>query len=228
MNKIMNADEVEAILKRYRASQNIRKFQEAVSRNYSSLLKFYRNSTNLMCFFEIMLQSWVEIAKRMLKVRHSTVGKKKVKHCIRVCRSIILKIFCVYSQLLITHPSIRFEHMLQRLYVFDEEMAYLLLQIVIDVLKDERFQYIEPYFEKATLRFFFGWDPILLLGIQKNISFYLKQQMLMNNSRNFFLITSGWIKLLIRKFKIAKYYTKKSEAYLRMVLFNRRRFLSEF
>jgi len=171
---------------RFQLYRRVRKFQDRFSRSYLSLRQFYGTASNFNDLFEFMLHSWVEIAKRMSKVRHATNKNKKARHCNRVCESIIQDIIRWYGDMLNRHPSMRFEHMLQRLYVFDQQMAFLLIQIVFDVLQDQRFKDIQSRLsldkrswilnpKKATFKFFFGWDPILLLGIPRiprNICFY--------------------------------------------------------
>lgn len=215
----------------------VRRFQDIFSERYPALRQFYGTASDFNDLFEFTLHSWVEIAKKMSKVRPATNKNKKSRQCNRVCESIIQDIIRWYGDILNRHPSMRFEHMLQRLYVFDQQMAFLLIQIVFDVLQDQRFKDIQSRLslckrswilnpKKATFKWFFGWDLILLLGIpRKNISFYWKQHMLRFNSRKAFLTTSGWIKLLLRKFQLAKLKLfNKSENKLRMELFNIRRF----
>ena len=229
-------------LKRYLRSSRwwrVRDFQKLFQKNYPRFLE--GKNYGYFILFKEMLHPWVYIAKYFAKVEHKTTRNKKARHCIKVCHREITHIILSYSKILSKYPTVRFEHIVQRLYVFDQEMAFLLLHIVVDVLHDKRFKDIQPDVElyerlkawlpnhdRSTLRFFFGWNSILPLRIPINLSFYLKQKtflqvMLRFNRKILLTLGRGWINLLIQKFSILSYsshHQRKTDP--RMLLFKQR------
>ena len=143
-----------------------------------------------------------------------------------MCYSIMLRMMMRYSSILKTNGVICFDQMVQRLYGFDPEMALLLRNIVFDIVLDQRFKDLVPLSGRASLWIFFGKETVSSFSFPKNLSFYLKDETFFQyiifaklNPRKRLLTTSGWIKLLIRKFGIQTIFQRRKPDYYRKLVF---------
>lgn len=204
-------------------------FKKFYSENFPSLIRFYRNGRS----FSYQSRSWsiihnlVELGKRLSKFDHKTCGRKKSKRCINACKSIMFSMMILYSHIL-KEKVVRFDQIVQGLYGFDPEMALLLRNIVFDIVLDQRFKDLVPLSGRASLWIFFGKETVSSFSFPKNLSFYLKDETFFQyiifaklNPRKRLLTTSGWIKLLIRKFGIQMIFQRRKPDDYRKLVFKK-------
>jgi hypothetical protein len=190
-------------------SLRVLRFLKLYSEKYPSLVQYYGGYVSYRTWFESIIPDLIQLGKRLSKVRHKKTKNKKARRCMHVCYCIMLWMMMSYSSILKTNGVICFDQMVQRLYGFDPEMALLLRNIVFDIVLDQRFKDLVPLSGRASLWIFFGKETVSSFSFPKNLSFYLKDETFFQyiifaklNPRKRLLTTSGWIKLLIRKFGI--------------------------
>lgn len=205
-------------------------FKKLYSENFPRLIQFYRNGWGS---FSYQSRNWsiihnlVELGKRLSKIDHKTCGRKKSKRCINACKSIMFSMMMAYSHNLKV-KVVRFDQIVQGLYGFSQEMALLLCNIAFDIVLDQRFKDLVPLSGRASLWIFFGKETVSSFSFPKNLSFYLKDETFFQyiifaklNPRKRLLTTSGWIKLLIRKFGIQTIFQRRKPDDYRKLVFKK-------
>jgi len=188
--------------------QKTLRFLTIYCKQYSSLIRAY--GASYWIWFAHFIPDLIELGKRMSKVPHMRNKNKKSRRYKRVCCNIMWHLLFQFRYEREKGTIIVFDKLVERLYAFDREMAFLLCDIVSDIVQDPRFKHIVPEGYDPELRVFFwvffGKVKVSLFP-PKNLSFYLSMFSAQcicaqSNPRKRLLTTSGWVNKLLLKFGI--------------------------
>jgi hypothetical protein len=181
--------------------------------------------------FASFIPDLIKLGKRMSKMKLMRNENKKYRRYRHVCRRIMFDLMMTYSHLLATNGTmIVFDKLVQRLYVFDPEMALLLCNIVQDIihhpllghvmLRDYGYERETEVFFRNFFRIFFEKVTILPFP-QKNLSFYhgmFQYICAQSKQRKHFLTISGFMHILVRKLGISEICARINPEHLRILL----------
>jgi len=204
--------------------QKTLRFLTIYCKQCSSLIRAYGASYRI--WFAHFIPDLIELGKRMSKVPHMRNKNKKSRRYKRVCCKIMWHLLFQFRYEREKGTIIVFDKLVERLYAFDREMAFLLCDIVSDIVQDPRFKHIVPEGYEPELRIFFGvffGKVKVSLFPPKNLSFYLSMFSAQcicarSNPRKRLLTTSGFIQILVRKFFISHIFARINPKYLENLL----------